>query len=93
MTVNCSYCTPDDGHGECPKHEEWSCYKTKILLLYLVGYLYTYVYVEKMYEPKKMYQCYHGWKYKTPFMPLNGLSALFRYKPKDSYFTIYIFAL
>jgi hypothetical protein len=25
-----------------PKHVEWSCNKTKILLLYLVGYLYTY---------------------------------------------------
>jgi hypothetical protein len=22
VTVNCSYCTPDDGRGECPKHVE-----------------------------------------------------------------------
>jgi hypothetical protein len=22
VTVHCSYCTPDDGRGECPKHVE-----------------------------------------------------------------------
>jgi hypothetical protein len=43
VTVNCSSCTPDYGRGECPKHVEWSCNKTKIVLLYIVGYLYTYV--------------------------------------------------
>jgi hypothetical protein len=36
--VNCSYCTPDDGYGKCPKHVEWSCNKIKILVLHLVGH-------------------------------------------------------
>jgi hypothetical protein len=29
VIVNCSYCTPDDGRGECPKHVEWSCNKKR----------------------------------------------------------------
>jgi hypothetical protein len=54
VTVNCSYCTPDDGRGERPKHVEWSCNKTKILLLHLVGYLCTYVENgTRNHEPKK----------------------------------------
>jgi hypothetical protein len=43
VTVNCSYCTPSDGHRVFPKHVEWYCNKTKILLLHLVGYLCIYV--------------------------------------------------
>jgi hypothetical protein len=42
VIINCSYYTPDDGHGECPKHIMWSCDNTKILLLHLVGCLYTF---------------------------------------------------
>jgi hypothetical protein len=38
VVVNCSYCTPDDGYGTCPKHVEWSCNKIKILVLHLVGH-------------------------------------------------------
>jgi hypothetical protein len=38
VTVNCSYCTPDDGYGKYSKHVEWSCNKIKILVLHLVGH-------------------------------------------------------
>jgi hypothetical protein len=37
----CSNVTPDDGHGECPKHVEFLEIKVKIQL-HLVGYIYTY---------------------------------------------------
>jgi hypothetical protein len=53
VTVKCSYCTPDDGRGECPKHVVWSCNKTNILLLHLVGYLYTYVENDARYHERK----------------------------------------
>jgi hypothetical protein len=33
FTVNYSYCTPDDGCGKYPKLVEWSCSKTKVLVL------------------------------------------------------------
>jgi hypothetical protein len=53
VTVNCRCCATDDGRGDCPKHVEWSCNKTKTLLLYLVGYLYTYVEKDvRNHEPK-----------------------------------------
>jgi hypothetical protein len=32
VAVNCSYCTPDDGYGNYPKHVEWSCNKIQILV-------------------------------------------------------------
>jgi hypothetical protein len=55
VTVNCSYCTSDDGCGECPKHVELSCNKTKILLLHLVVYLCTYVENDaRNHEPTKI---------------------------------------
>jgi hypothetical protein len=63
VTVNCSYCTPDDGHGECPKHAEWYRNKTNILLLHLVGYLYTYVENDtRNHEPKKHPYLAQRWK-------------------------------
>jgi hypothetical protein len=53
VTVNCSYCTPDDGYGKYPKHVEW-CNKIKILVLHLVGH-FVCVYIEndaRNHEPK-----------------------------------------
>jgi hypothetical protein len=55
VTLNCSYCTPDDGRGECPKHVEWSCNKTKILLLHLVGYLFSHVENDAWINEPKIY--------------------------------------
>jgi hypothetical protein len=53
VTVNCIYCTPDDGCGDRQTHVEISCNKTKILLLHLVWYLYTYVENDaRNHEPK-----------------------------------------
>jgi hypothetical protein len=68
VAVNCSYCTPDDGHGKYPKHVEWSCNKIKILVWHLVGHFLcvclcvcvcvcvcVYIYIEKYarnHEPK-----------------------------------------
>jgi hypothetical protein len=42
--------------GKCPKHVERSCNKTKILLLHLVGYLYTFVENDaRNHEPKRKF--------------------------------------
>jgi hypothetical protein len=38
VAVDCSYCIPDDGYGNYPKHAEWSCNKIKILVMHLVGH-------------------------------------------------------
>jgi hypothetical protein len=40
LAVNCSYCTPDDGYGEYPKHVQSSCNKINILVLQLFGHFF-----------------------------------------------------
>jgi hypothetical protein len=53
------HCTPDNGCGKCPKRVEWSCNKTKILVLHLGLYIYvcTHIYIHT-----HMVMC-SSWKY------------------------------
>jgi hypothetical protein len=48
------YCTPDDGCEKYPKHVEWSCNKTKIIALHLVGTFYMHIHCDARNHERKI---------------------------------------